>query len=234
MLKIYIPDNNTLEREYIINILFLEFLGLNFDILIDQSISYYSICFGENEIVIRDHFFKYFPSELTYINKDALPTKLDFVKNEFIIENNIPVIYGTDEILITGNKILCGIDIFASSFFMLTRWEEYVTNVRDVHSRFPGTESIAYKHGFLDRPIVNEYAEMLWKMLMRLGYSGDRKLRSFELFLTHDIDHLDYPNTCRIVLGDILKRKKIELARDHIKHYLTTGSNPYDTFDFIM
>ena len=51
------------------------------------------------------------------------------------------------------------LDILAASFFMLTRWEEYVNRTRDNHNRFQATASLAYKQGFLDRPIVNEYIE---------------------------------------------------------------------------
>ncbi len=86
-----------------------------------------------------------------------------FSKNDFIVEKDIPIIYGTDKLEITEqnqNIITCGIDIFASSFFMLTRWEEYVNKNRDRHNRFPAIESLAFKNDFLSRPVVNEYVEM--------------------------------------------------------------------------
>ena len=73
--------------------------------------------------------------------------------------------------------IECGIDIFASSFFMLTRWEEYVNKIRDMHNRFPAYASLACKNNFLDRPIVNEYVEMLWNMLKFLGCKQEKKKR---------------------------------------------------------
>lgn len=68
----------------------------------------------------------------------------------------ITIIYGEDKLIIDRNSktIVCGIDIFASSFFMLTRWEEYVNKKRDNHNRFPASESLAYKFGFLNRPIA--------------------------------------------------------------------------------
>ena len=151
-----------------------------------------------------------------------------------MVEKDIPVIYGSDELHVTEKKIICGIDIFSSSFFMLTRWEEYVNKERDEHMRFPGIESIASKNGFLHRPVVNEYVEMLWALLSKLGYKGERKKKSYNLVLTHDIDHMDYPRCLRILAGDILKRRNLKLVWKNFKHYLITGSNPYDTFGFIM
>ena len=43
---------------------------------------------------------------------------------------------------------------------MLSRYEELITKDRDQHNRFPATASVAFKAGFLDRPIVSEYLEI--------------------------------------------------------------------------
>jgi hypothetical protein len=234
MLNIVIPDNNISEREYIITTILSDFLGLHYNLIINASYNHYSISFNDKELVIDDSFFNLYPDVLSYLETETLPKEIIYAKNEFTGESDIPVIYGSDDLFVTENKIICGIDIFASSFFMLTRWEEYVNKSKDEHMRFPGNESIAFKNGFLHRPIVNEYVEMLWGLLIRLGFKGERKKRSFELVLTHDIDHLDYPCTYRIILGDILKRKNLKLATEHFKYFLIHGRNPYDTFDFIM
>lgn len=231
MLSVQIPNNNIPEREYVIKTLF-DFLGLPYTIITNNSKSYYSILFNECALFIQDSFFSCYPEALSYLNADALPEKIVFAKNEFAIENNIPIIYGTDELYITENKIICGIDIFASSFFMLTRWEEYIIKTRDMHNRFPGSVSIAYVNNFLHRPVVNEYMEMLWKMLQKLGYKGEREQRNFELVLTHDIDFLGYPISIRTILGDILKRRNLNLAQKHLRYMFV--SDPYDTFDFLM
>lgn len=234
MLQIVIPNNNIPEREYIIKILFLDFLGLQYKVVVSDNDINYSICFDNNVLVIRDCFFGLYADARSYLTMDAIPKEIIYAKNEYIIENNIPVIFGTDEILVTNNRIICGIDIFASSFFMLTRWEEYVNKIRDEHARFPGSASIAFNNDFLQRPLVNEYVEMLWRLMLKLGYAVEREKRTFELILTHDIDHLDYPMTYRIIIGDILKRRNLKLATKHFKYYCLTGSNPYDTFNFLM
>ena len=44
-------------------------------------------------------------------------------------------------------------DIFAASFYLITRYEEYLPHVQDVHERFPADESIAFKNGFLEQPV---------------------------------------------------------------------------------
>lgn len=234
MISIQFPNNNLPEREYIIKTLIFDFLGLPYTIKVSDSDSdlHYSILFEECELVIQDSFFSCYRDSLSYLNADALPKKIVYAKNKFTIENNIPVIFGTDELLITEKKIICGIDIFASAFFMLTRWEEYVNKTRDNHNRFPGSASIAHENNFLHRPVVNEYVEMLWKMMKKLGYKGERKRSNFELVLTHDVDVLSRPGSYRTILGDVLKRRNLKLAHEHFKYKFVP--NPYDTFDFLM
>ena len=193
-------------------------------------------------MVIKDSFFSRFADGLGYLNEKNIPKKVKFVKNQFIIEKNIPVIYGNDELKVNENEIICDIDIFASSFFMLTRWEEYVNKIRDIHSRFPATASLAYKNNSLHRPIVNEYIEMLWNILKFLGVSQNRKEKKFKLVLTHDVDNLykwkSWRQVFRTMGGDVLKRRNLNIAMSRIKQYEKIRQrkmkDPYDTFDHLM
>jgi hypothetical protein len=125
---------------------------------------------------------------------------------------------------------------------MLTRWEEYVNKNRDKHNRFPATQSLAFKQGFLDRPIVNEYVEKLKKKLLDLDDTVVFKERKFELVLTHDVDELimwkSWKQVFRVVAGDILKRKNIKLALSRVTEYFLIKQDkikdPFDTFDWLM
>ena len=57
-----------------------------------------------------------------------------------------------------GDKNAMPFDIFASSFYLLSRYEEYLPHVKDDYGRFLATESIAYKYGFLHQPVVDIWA----------------------------------------------------------------------------
>lgn len=57
-----------------------------------------------------------------------------------------------------GDKGVLPFDIFASSFYLLSRYEEYLPHVKDEFGRFLATESVAYKHGFLHQPVVDIWA----------------------------------------------------------------------------
>jgi len=90
------------------------------------------------------------------------------------------------------NVIETNIDIIASSFFMLSRYEEYLVDERDQYDRFPASASVAYKEGFLTKPIVNEYIELLWGWIDSFNLGFKRKKlwgdKDFAACLTHDID----------------------------------------------
>ena len=71
---------------------------------------------------------------------------------------------------------------------MLTRYEEYVIKKRDNLDRFEYKESFAHKNSFLDRPIVNEYLELLWCGIRMIAPDLERRKRKYTVIPTHDID----------------------------------------------
>ena len=143
----------------------------------------------------------------------------------------------------TENLIETNIDIIASSFFMLSRYEEIVLDKKDKFDRFSATESLAYKEGFLNRPIVNEYIELLWSWIdsFNLGFKR-RKLwgdKDFAICLTHDVDSIRkyriYPplwTIGRSILRHTDLRKAFAITIDYLR--AKSGRDPYDNFDYIM
>jgi hypothetical protein len=102
-------------------------------------------------------------------------------------------------------------DIFAASFFMLSRWEEYGGKMRDDHDRFPATASVAYRQSFLDTPIVDEYAAILAEWLKALFPRWKGPSRKLSIELSHDIDLVQEFGTARAGLWraiDLTVRKR--------------------------
>jgi hypothetical protein len=103
----------------------------------------------------------------------------------------VPLLFGKPAIQRKGTCLIVHADIIASAYFMLTRYEEMVRrDVRDEHGRFPGKESLAYRAGFIARPIVDEYAELLRKWLRAVGVVVPPPNRQFSILPTHDVDSL--------------------------------------------
>lgn len=58
-------------------------------------------------------------------------------------------------------------DIFAASFYLLSRYEEYQPYVKDESGHYPYQESLAYKEGFLSLPVVDIWAYKWNKILKK-------------------------------------------------------------------
>lgn len=49
-------------------------------------------------------------------------------------------------------------DIFSASFYLMSRYEEYLPHVKDDNGRYPVTESLAFQEGFLQQPVIDMWA----------------------------------------------------------------------------
>src|SRR6186713_601192 len=58
-------------------------------------------------------------------------------------------------------------DIFAASFYLLSRYEEYLPNEKDEYGRYSHVQSLAFREGFLDIPLINIWIQELKKALLR-------------------------------------------------------------------
>ncbi len=163
--------------------------------------------------------------------------------------NGLPIIYrGINRIencvRMSNNSIEIDIDIIASSFFMVTRYEEVVLKDRDKHGRFTATDSLAFKENFIDRPIVNEYIEMLWSWINNTHLGFKRKNRwadkDFAVCLTHDVDEIRRYRRPPLfsIIRSIRQRnakKAISIFCDYLKTKACLKQDIYhDTFDYII
>lgn len=206
MLKVRFPADNVEERTYILQYLF-SILGHQPNLEPDETVEHYHIKGdSEKELIIEDHFFKHFPEDLSYLSNDALPKTCFSCNYE---ENDYIGIFGSGQFEISESITRCGLDIFASSFFMLTRWEEVLCDKYDEHDRCPDEAQFAIQQDFYDRPVVNEYIQLLSKLLRQIGFESSVN-KSFKYIWTSDLEyHYKYRNfihVLRSVFGSVLKR----------------------------
>lgn len=244
-LKISIPGNFVQEREYIVRTILDDFLGFNLEINVFEQLNSYVIRIpGGKDVIIKDSFFSEFNSEGKYLSERYFPSKPQYFGEKIKGFESTPVLYGFPEVEYTDDHILCKADLFASAFFMLTRWEEFVNKERDEHNRFPGRAGIAFRNGFLARPVVNEYAAILEHLLRQGGLIKGSKNRKFTIFPTHDVDHLLYwtkeknRKILRELTGDLFRRHNPVLVKDKVKSYFSikgsVENDPFLSFEFLM
>ncbi|MDR3704911.1 MAG: polysaccharide deacetylase family protein [Paludibacteraceae bacterium] len=117
--------------------------------------------------------------------------------------DDTPILYGEPTFENIEGTLVVHADLLASAYFMLTRYEEWIrTDCRDIHGRFPGKESIAYKENFIHRPIVDEYGKLLRKWLREKGVAIDEpEPQIAKIYLTHDVDQPCLHRTWRGLAG---------------------------------
>ncbi|MEY8200577.1 MAG: polysaccharide deacetylase family protein [Colwellia sp.] len=209
------------EKKYIINIVFTEFLGLSYKLSVDSAGDDYLIRLNDKVVEIKNDLFK--PCNNDYLNSSPLPD-VTYGENQFTPESDIPILFGDEDINVTEGHIACGIDVFGSSFFMLSRMEEVITEERDAHGRFSAESSVAYKNGFLDRPVVDEYVEMLWNMLLFLDPSLKLEVQKAKNFVTCDLD-IPFDPIRRSLKRTILKSAADLVLRKSVKELFVTWRN---------
>lgn len=80
-------------------------------------------------------------------------------------------------------------DLFSASFYLISRYEEYLDEDTDKHGRYKAENSIAYKYGFLERPVVDEWAVALRNLLQDRYDVVPEFAPSFMYIPTVDVDH---------------------------------------------
>ncbi len=80
-------------------------------------------------------------------------------------------------------------DIFSASFWLMSRYEEYLDYSHDLYGRFPARESLAFRAGFLDLPVVNLWTIKLAEVLQRYYPALKTKKNRFHWLTSIDIDH---------------------------------------------
>lgn len=129
-------------------------------------------------------------------------------------------------------------DPFAAAFYLVSRYEELLPHVKDQFGRFPAKESLAYKNGFLQVPVVNRYALMVKAKLQERYPEMDFPEREFEFIPTYDIDSAyAYLNKGIIRNAAGLTNSLLQLdlvtLRDRLKVLTKLKRDPYDTYDFL-
>jgi hypothetical protein len=223
-IKIF-AQKNVPRLEYAAGIILSDILGLTWETVTDKR------KLGKHPVInyssenVRGSF---------KINPDPLLFETGMRQREIIISEwkSLPVFFQT-----SPDSDL-PFDIFAASFFMVSRYEEYLEHQADEFGRFKASSSLASRHGFLSKPVVDlwtkEFARVLLKKYPTLAF----RRNEYKAMLTIDIDEpFAY-------LGKNLLKSFGGLIRDltvrsgHageryrvVKHEM---KDPYEVYDYIF
>ncbi len=79
-------------------------------------------------------------------------------------------------------------DLFAATFYLLSRYEEYTATKSDQHGRFLVEDSAAYQFHFLEEPVIDQWAHLLREKIKEIG--TPKHSRSYTYIPTIDVDNV--------------------------------------------
>ncbi|WP_299111780.1 polysaccharide deacetylase family protein [uncultured Winogradskyella sp.] len=139
----------------------------------------------------------------------------------------------------TGDRSALPFDIFASSFYLLSRYEEYLPHVKDDYGRFLASESIAYKHKFLQQPVIDIWAYKLKAVLKERFPDYKFPQRHYKVLPVIDVPvayYFKYKGLLRTVGGTLNDIRRFKLKQLYSRYLVLMGfkRDPYDTFKWII
>lgn len=130
-------------------------------------------------------------------------------------------------------------DIFAASFFLLTRYEEYLPHVKDKEGRFPASESLAQQEGFLEFPVVDLWALKFRSTLQQRFPEVEfpkRFSRNHNIVAVTEAFCYRKKGIVRAVLGFLLDffQLKIKYVSDRLQVMMGFKKDPYDNYNTLI
>lgn len=155
------------------------------------------------------------------------------------IDINVQEWDNTKGFFATGERSDLPFDIFAASFYLLSRYEEYLPHVKDDYGRFMAKESIAYRFRFLNQPIVDVWAYKLQAILKERFPDFDFPERSYKIQPVIDVPMAYYyrkKGLLRTIGGTFSDIGRFRFKQLYQRYLVLMGfkRDPYDTFKWII
>ncbi len=218
MLLIY-SSQTSYRLQYICRFIFKEQLGITYSLTLDA-----------------DGFAAHDGPKINYSRHDFTNSGLEIRNASLLFENDIheqPVeCFETN-----GSKAFYKttgdfpFDIFAASFYLLCRYEEYLPHKEDMYGRYAHENSLAFREGFLNTPLVNTWINNFAKALLAKFPTLNFQLPEFSFTPTYDIDiAYSYKNKGMLRnIGGFVRSPSME----RLNVILRLKKDPYDCYDFL-
>jgi hypothetical protein len=129
-------------------------------------------------------------------------------------------------------------DIFAASFYLITRYEEYLKHQEDEYGRYAHINSLAYREGFLDLPMINIWLVAFRESLQARFPTLKFKRQQFSCNITYDIDiaySYLHKGVLRTIAGFVRALLKGKWKEIDDRWLVLTGKkqDPFDCFEWL-
>ncbi|MBT8307806.1 MAG: polysaccharide deacetylase family protein [Maribacter sp.] len=192
-----------------------------------------------------EDFIKHSGAKITYTKK-PLQNEFFVRSNDLLFEHGINDIQinvadweGVPCFFTAGEDSSVPYDIFSASFYLLSRYEEYLPHVKDKHGRFSPKDSLAFKNDFLRLPVVDIWANKLLDRLLERFPDIKVKHKSYsytsiiDVTASHCYAHRGFTRSLAGFLMD-LGNFRIRRLLTRIGVWFNPKRDPYNNFAFLI
>ncbi len=192
-----------------------------------------------------EDFIKHSGAKITY-TKQPLQNEFFVRSNDLLFEQGINDIQinvadweGTPCFFTASENSSIPFDIFSASFYLLSRYEEYLPHVKDVHGRFSPKDSLAFQNNFLRLPVVDIWANKLLDRLLERFPDLEIKRKSYKYTSIIDVTSSHcyaHRGFTRSLAGFLLDMGNFRLRRlfKRIAVWFNPKNDPYNNFAFLI
>ena len=135
------------------------------------------------------------------------------------------------KVLFPSGECDLGFDLFSATFYMLSRYEEYLPFTEDQFGRFKAEESLAFKNDFLDIPIIDAGIDLLAKGLnLRADFSKFQALPTYDIDVAYKFKGRSLKRNLGSTLKDVLKLDLRNILQ-RAETFLKLKKDPWDVYD---
>jgi len=127
-------------------------------------------------------------------------------------------------------------DLLGASFWLLSRYEEYLPYKGDKYNRFNYKSSLAYQYEFLQVPLVNLWLVELRKLLAEQFPSLKFSEHRYTYISSIDIDNVykyKHKGFVRSMAG-FVSDKNFQERKQRLRIMLNREKDPFDCYDFLI
>ena len=154
-------------------------------------------------------------------------------------QNLDPVVYENDNYFFASSEdSFLPFDPFACSFYVLTRYEEYLERDLEKHRRYPARHSILKRKGLLTTPIINKWAYLIADKITRVHSEFKAHPPTFNFLTSIDIDNAwAFKNKSSFrtfgACGKAIIKGDFKHIKERVQVIKGKAQDPYDTYSFI-
>ena len=222
-------EKNSPRLDYVLSILLKQLLGVDYQLINDRT-------FFENSALPK---INYSRQRLNESENFLFSTPLLFEKGikfqsiKPISYKNLPAFFA-----VSDKKADLPFDIFAATFYLLSRYEEYLPFSADTHGRFSARESLAYQNNFLHLPLINLWSWQLKDILIQKYPNLQFSQPTYQFQPTYDIDFawsFLYKGFFRSLGGYAVDLFRLHFSqfKERLLVQLHQKTDPFYTFDYL-